>query len=470
MKLNIRYFKSILILCTLLAVFAEFSTVDLMAARRRKPAKPKVILPPSHVFLQDTILSPGIIYKRITLSINGDKHDVHILQADLKDPECELKVLKANRNISDLSKLQDIVKYFDSVEQTKIKGAVNANFWKAYTNYPIGPVIVDGEIVEMLSYKEWSSMFINDYGLPFIDNFKISGSIVKKKMQEFNISCVNRRKDTNGIVLYNRFGGSVIPHVNARKTQELLTQTLENQTNETDFNDSTEAEFDLETMQAELIEMERAGSIEFGLPKLTLNYLSLPSINKNIYVAVTSIDTHAVKMPENGCIASFGKDFKLEYLPKVGDTLLIRFNTNVHRKENFSSAVCGTPRLVRNGAASHEAKREGSTGRRFISHKLPRTAVGYNRAKDKLFIVAIKGNCGSQKTSGANLSQLASIMKYIGCYNAMNLDGGGSTLMVIDGKNVINEDNPNSSRRISVGLGLSSEYSFERFINEQIVK
>jgi exopolysaccharide biosynthesis protein len=47
-------------------------------------------------------------------------------------------------------------------------------------------------------------------------------------------------------------------------------------------------------------------------------------------------------------------------------------------------------------------------------------------------------------------------MKYIGCYDAMNLDGGGSTIMVIDGKNVINKENPYSSRRISVGVGIKS--------------
>jgi len=45
-------------------------------------------------------------------------------------------------------------------------------------------------------------------------------------------------------------------------------------------------------------------------------------------------------------------------------------------------------------------------------------------------------------------------MAKIGCYNAMNLDGGGSTTMVINGLNIINNYNPNKSRRISVGLAV----------------
>jgi exopolysaccharide biosynthesis protein len=49
---------------------------------------------------------------------------------------------------------------------------------------------------------------------------------------------------------------------------------------------------------------------------------------------------------------------------------------------------------------------------------------------------------------------MAMIMKSLGCYDAMNLDGGGSSVMVIDGKNVMSTLRPDASRRISVGLGV----------------
>ena len=49
---------------------------------------------------------------------------------------------------------------------------------------------------------------------------------------------------------------------------------------------------------------------------------------------------------------------------------------------------------------------------------------------------------------------MAIIMKSLGCYEAINLDGGGSTVMVIDGKNVMSILRPDASRRVSVGLGV----------------
>ncbi len=474
-KVNSQYnytrFLSFKFICLLLiSAFLLFPQNDVFAKKKKKPAKRTLPAGTRYELLQDTLLSSGVVYKRLQVTMNRMKHDVHILQAEIENPQSRIKVMKANNNISELSKLQDIIQYFDSLDNTNIKGAVNANFWRAYTNYPIGPLIADGEIVEMVSYKQWSSLFVNESGTPFIDNFKIRGSILLKNLREFPISFVNRRSDTTGIVIYNKFGGQTIPYISPGKAKNLIETALDNQVNEIDFNDSTEMEFDLETMRNELVEMERNNSIEFKLPKVKLEYLTSPAVNKNIYCVVKSIDSQAVDMPRYGCIISYGRDFAHESLPKKGDTLLLRFNTNSNEKEIFTSAVCGTPRLVRNGVASHEARNEGSTGRRFISHDLPRTACGFNKNKTKFYLVTIRSNNGKDNTSGADLSQLAGLMKYIGCYDAMNLDGGGSTIMVLDGKNILNTENPNSSRRISVGLGISSEPGLERLINRMDLK
>jgi exopolysaccharide biosynthesis protein len=48
---------------------------------------------------------------------------------------------------------------------------------------------------------------------------------------------------------------------------------------------------------------------------------------------------------------------------------------------------------------------------------------------------------------------MASIMKKLGCYNAMNLDGGSSTMMVVNNKNLL-RSNPSYSKNISVGLAI----------------
>lgn len=70
-----------------------------------------------------------------------------------------------------------------------------------------------------------------------------------------------------------------------------------------------------------------------------------------------------------------------------------------------------------------------------IGGKNPRSAVGYTR--DNTFImVAVDGREG--QSVGMTLMQLARFMKSVGCVNAINLDGGGSTVMYVNGQIVNN--------------------------------
>lgn len=81
-----------------------------------------------------------------------------------------------------------------------------------------------------------------------------------------------------------------------------------------------------------------------------------------------------------------------------------------------------------------------------IGGKNPRSAIGYTE-DNNLILVAVDGREGS--SVGMTLMQLANFMKSAGCVNAMNLDGGGSTVMYVDGK-VVN--NP----QVKGGIALSN--------------
>lgn len=72
-----------------------------------------------------------------------------------------------------------------------------------------------------------------------------------------------------------------------------------------------------------------------------------------------------------------------------------------------------------------------------LSNREPRTAVGYNEDKSKLVMLVVDGrNAGG--SSGVTQKQLADIMRNVGCYDAMNFDGGGSSTMFVDGLGVKN--------------------------------
>lgn len=64
----------------------------------------------------------------------------------------------------------------------------------------------------------------------------------------------------------------------------------------------------------------------------------------------------------------------------------------------------------------------------------PRTAVGLNRAGNKLIIVVVDGRQAGY-SDGATAAELAQILKEQKAFSAMNMDGGGSSTLVIEGEN-----------------------------------
>ena len=99
-------------------------------------------------------------------------------------------------------------------------------------------------------------------------------------------------------------------------------------------------------------------------------------------------------------------------------------------KLEFVSATQGTnvisayPRLVVNGIAKYTSVET------YLTPRHPRTAMGWN--KDKVFVVVADGR--STISAGLTMQQLADYMKSLGCVEAINLDGGGSSVAAYNGK------------------------------------
>ncbi len=94
--------------------------------------------------------------------------------------------------------------------------------------------------------------------------------------------------------------------------------------------------------------------------------------------------------------------------------------------------ISGGPYLVKNGEVFVDmtAQKLGSVGGRN-----PRTAIGYTKDNNLIMLTA-DGREGA--SIGLTLMELANLMKDLGCVNAMNLDGGGSTVMYVNGQ-VVNK-------------------------------
>ena len=86
----------------------------------------------------------------------------------------------------------------------------------------------------------------------------------------------------------------------------------------------------------------------------------------------------------------------------------------------------------------------------------PRTMVGYDKEQNYLYFVVIDGrqNGYSEGMTGTEQSQL---MKELGCWEALNLDGGGSSVLVIktaDNLAIVNQPPKRNIRPIPSLLGI----------------
>lgn len=92
-------------------------------------------------------------------------------------------------------------------------------------------------------------------------------------------------------------------------------------------------------------------------------------------------------------------------------------------------AVGGLPILLRDSALADNLDSVG--GARFAPVRHPRTAVGVASGGRRLLLVTVDGR-QVPFSDGMTLRELAQLMKVLGARDAINLDGGGSTTMVIN--------------------------------------
>jgi len=146
------------------------------------------------------------------------------------------------------------------------------------------------------------------------------------------------------------------------------------------------------------------------------------------YGKVTDINCGETAVPANGFVISAngiaGEAIRERF--SKGDTVKWFFMATPPLEE-MVHVIAGGPRLVYNGKVAINAKEERF--RKDITRgKAARTAVGITKNNGLIFMVV--ENTGK----GATLAELAELLIELGAKEAMNLDGGGSSSMVINGK------------------------------------
>ncbi|MBO9562816.1 MAG: phosphodiester glycosidase family protein [Niastella sp.] len=109
------------------------------------------------------------------------------------------------------------------------------------------------------------------------------------------------------------------------------------------------------------------------------------------------------------------------------------------------TAIGGGPVLVKDGLINVTNEEE----QMFVkgeNDRHPRTAMGYTR-KRQLLILVIQGRFPGI-ADGATLTEEAKILTDLGCVEALNLDGGGSSCVLVNGKETIQVSDKTGQRPV----------------------
>ena len=112
----------------------------------------------------------------------------------------------------------------------------------------------------------------------------------------------------------------------------------------------------------------------------------------------------------------------------------------------MKTAVGGGPVLVQNGQIKITNEEELKFTGKAINDKHPRTCMGYT-ADGYLIVMVIQGRFPGI-AEGATLEQEAKLLIDLGCTEALNLDGGGSSCMLVNGKETIKPSDKTGERPV----------------------
>lgn len=160
-------------------------------------------------------------------------------------------------------------------------------------------------------------------------------------------------------------------------------------------------------------------------PKTNKDYVHITVVKNRIY----KILNESSNIPSNGYVivghCSLFKNKPIKLCQKV------KYNYKLSPFEwnKMQYAFAAGPQLVKDGKRLIDKQKFSSI---FLWTKAPRSAIGI-RKDGSLILVAVDGR---QKgfSEGVTLTELANIMLNLKAYEAMNLDGGSSTQLVLKNK------------------------------------
>jgi hypothetical protein len=160
------------------------------------------------------------------------------------------------------------------------------------------------------------------------------------------------------------------------------------------------------------------------------------------------------EIPRDGAVLSLGGQYDgpLAGRLRTGDTVRPRvefrpsFGSSAADWARANHVVSGAGLLVRRGRPVTDWAPENLRGG-FTSERHPRTMIGMAR-DGRIWLVTVDGR-NPLLSLGMTFAELQRLARRLGLRDALNLDGGGSTTMVIHDRVVNHPSDPTGPRRVS---------------------
>ncbi|MFV0441009.1 MAG: phosphodiester glycosidase family protein [Lachnospirales bacterium] len=349
-------------------------------------------------------VASGIDHSTIEILTSSGFVDVNMLTVDLTNPNVDFDILRDDENFGYQRTLTELI---GETSATNVVGAVNGSFFHMDTT-PTDVIGYEYENDEFVFVKEnynkekleENSIIISDDNQVTFDYMQANTIIYNSKWESLRPAAINSTRQVNHLTV--------------------ITDVYMSDTSEIDKND--------------------------GIYKIVVEDGYVKEIVEPYVTAY---------VPENGFILTVYHGSGGTYLPMfpVGERVIFDFNTTFDDiLDTTKILMSGASTLLRDGVIAYD----GLTSSPNARH--PRTAVGVSQDGTTMYIAAIDGRGSS---IGMTHKETAEFLQSVGAYNAVNLDGGGSTTYAVreEGETqaeVVNNPSGGYERKVINGLGVTS--------------
>ena len=344
--------------------------------------------------------------------------EFHVLTIDLENQYAEIETFLGKDCIAGTELVTSACNRYTREGHDAYCG-VNGDFFNVSSNYeyplgmPRGGSIQNGEVQVAPSNESWfwafATMDVNKK--PVLDYMIFNARVIIDENNTYHFNRVNQAWETSDLTLYNRFAGPT-------------TRPYENH-----------AGFD--TMERTEVVVELVEGEKWGLNKRTK--VKVRRIVKNIDGGEPIAEDETVLSGVRAAATflnqlSVGQELEVEmaiFRPDASQPLV-------------EQLIGGNAIILQNGELT-----ERNTGDTYNSMPYPRTAIGASQDGRWLYLFVCDGK-GVGGSVGLTTTEVCGILKNIGAYNIVGMDGGGSSEMVVNHA-IVNK--PADGHERSVGNG-----------------